>query len=172
MIAPARNHDFHTIPYTIVIDSREQHPYSFQSFKADADHKRMPLLVPTVVQGLRTGDYSILNLEHEVCVERKSLSDLYSTISQRRDQFEAEHQRMAEMRCACVVIEASLIDVCYKPPEFAKINPKIVYRTFVSWCHRYGIPWHFCETRDMAERTTFRVLNWYWEERRETGKRK
>lgn len=172
MIAPrtqsaaTATHPHWTIPYTVVIDSREQHPYSFQGIKADANRSHLPLIVPVQVAGLRTGDYSILGLEDQICVERKSLADLYSTISRRRKQFESEHERMAEFRCACVVIEASLVDVVSSPPEHAKISPKIVYRTFISWCHRYGIPWHFCETRSLAERTTFRVLNWFWEEQK------
>lgn len=169
MIAPRQQHHVYTLPYTVIVDSREQHPYGFTGFKCDADRQYIPMIVPTEIAGLRTGDYSIKGLESEVCVERKSLDDLYSTISQRRRQFENEHLRMQEMKCAAVVVEASMVDLLMNPPERSRILPKVIYRTLISWQQRYGIPWYLCETRKLAERTTFRILDWYWEERRRLG---
>ena len=173
MVTPTRKiksaKEYHELPFTIIVDSREQHPYSFQGLRSDADKKGLPLVVPVEVMGLKTGDYSIQGMTDRIAIERKSLEDLYSTISQRRDQFEAEMERLASMECAAVVIEGSLSDICYSPPEFAKISPKIIYRTWISWQHRWGIPWHCCDTRSLAERTTFRILNWFWGESRKRG---
>lgn len=156
--------DYCETPYTVIVDSREQHPYSFQGIRSDADKKYAPIVVHRETAGLKTGDYSIQGMEHRVAVERKSLEDLYSTISQRRVQFEKEMERLSQMECAAVIVEASLSDICYKPPEMTKTSPKVIYRTWISWQHRWGIPWHCCDTRSLAERTTFRILDWFWNE--------
>ena len=66
---------------TIITDSREQTPLIFTNF-------------PTVTAGLPTGDYSIAGLEDDFCIERKSLSDLYGSLTSGRDRFMRELQRM------------------------------------------------------------------------------
>ena len=40
---------------------------------------------------LKAGDYTIAGLEDVVVVERKSIKDLFGTLGQHRDRFEAEH---------------------------------------------------------------------------------
>ena len=50
---------------TVVVDTREQEPYSFDSDKVSAVRKALP-----------AGDYSLVGLEERVAVERKSLTDL------------------------------------------------------------------------------------------------
>jgi len=66
---------------TIVIDSREQRPLSFQN-------------LPSITAGLPTGDYSVAGMEDDFCVERKSIPDLFGSLTSGRDRFMREIVRM------------------------------------------------------------------------------
>ena len=145
-------------PFRVAVDQREQLPYSFEGLLADASQSHRPLVVVCENHHLETGDYSIVGMSDLVAIERKSLADLYTTLGQGRDRFEAEHQRLAGMSFAAVVIEATLEDTIRRPPDRSKLNPKTVYRTALSWPVRYGVHWMFCGSRRLAEVTTFRLL--------------
>lgn len=170
-------------PFRVLVDSREQMPYTFQGLKADAKQLNRPIIVERVWQKLDSGDYSLAdiaedgstlmdhgdsgpaerNLYRRVCVERKSLADLYSTLGSGRERFEREHQRMAEMIAAggacCVVIEATL-DEAIKYPDVSgsRLHPKTVMRTGIAWQQRYRVPWYFVGGRRLSEVFTFRFL--------------
>jgi hypothetical protein len=60
------------------------------------------------------------------------------------------------------VIEASEYTVFYEPPPLSKMRPQSVFAAVVAWSERYGIiPW-FCDNRELAEHTSFMILNrWY-----------
>lgn len=150
------------VPFTIIIDTREELPYTFHSLRGDADQGKRPLDVSTVREGLRTGDYSVKGYEPLVTIERKSLADLYSTLGQERERFEEEHERMSRMEFAAVVVEASLEEVMHHPPSRSQLEPKTVYRTWLAWEQAYNIPWHFCSGRRFAEVHTFRILERFW----------
>jgi ERCC4-type nuclease len=153
-----------TVPFTVVIDTRETAPYHFAGLKADAKDKGVPLLIPTVEAGLKTGDYAIEGMENMATVERKSLADLYSTLGQNRERFEREHERMAEMKRAIVMIEASWYEILKWPPPHSSLNPKTVFRTALSWHARYGVAWIAADSRRFAEIYTFRWLEKIWKE--------
>lgn len=143
----------------VVIDTRENLPYSFTGLSCDAADGGGPLTVPTVVGTLSSGDYSLLGYETRVACERKSLSDLYGTLGQGRDRFERELTRLAEMEFAAVVIEATWPEVCAEPPSHTKLPPKIVFRSILAWAVRYPrVIWLPAGPRRLAEVTTFRLL--------------
>lgn len=152
-----------TCPFTVVIDSREQAPYSFTGLAADADKDYKPLVVPTTIAGLATGDYSIAGFESRISVERKSLSDLFSTLGQGRERFEREFHRLNEMEFAALVIEADWPTIFHHPPPNSRLMPKTIYRTRIDWEQDYPrVHWHLCGTRSFAEKTTFRILERFW----------
>lgn len=158
-------------PFTIIFDQREGIPYGFTNLHADADQQSRPLAVEVVKGHLETGDYSIVGLERLLCVERKSVADLYGTLGGGRARFEAEHERMAAMTAAggfaCVVIEASLRETLLQPPDSSRLSSKTVDRTRLSWMQRYHVPWLFEDGRRRAEVTTFRLLETFWRHREE-----
>jgi len=80
--------------FQIVIDSREQEPYSFAC--------------PVVRAKLDAGDYSVVGFEHCLAVERKSLSDLVHTVIHDAERFRAELTKLLVMDAACIVVEADL----------------------------------------------------------------
>jgi hypothetical protein len=156
--------DYVVAPYTVIVDSREQHPYSFTGYKADARQGRKPLIVPVEIAGLPTGDYSIKGLEHAVACERKSLQDAYQTFCHGHDRFERELARLNALPgWAGIVVESSWGSAIRNPPPHTKYSPKSFYRQVRAWQIRFrGVHWEFCETRSWAERTTLRWLERYY----------
>ena len=155
------------VPFTVIVDGREKRPYAFEGLRADARDLRRPLVVKTEWGHLPTGDYSIAGMEGRVCVERKSLAGLYGSLGQHRERFKREHQRMAEMDFAAVVVEADLRTILNNPPAYSKLPPKCVFRTALAWQVRHGVGWIWAGSRRLAEVTTFRLLERFWREQQD-----
>ena len=73
--------------YIVAVDTREQKPYRFPHSE---------------VKTLATGDYSIVGLEDQVAIERKSKEDAYSSLGQGRDRFERELERLSKFDYAAI----------------------------------------------------------------------
>ncbi len=160
------------VPFRVLVDGREKWPYTFDGLHADSDRSYRPLEVRREWARLETGDYSIAQgIEGPdaesvrplpVAVERKTLQDLYSTLGQHRERFEAEHERLSKLKFAAVVVEASWDEIVHRPPERSRLSPKSVLRTAISWSSRYRVPWWCVEGRRAAEVVTFRLLEkWF-----------
>lgn len=160
-------------PYCVCIDSREQFPFPFVGYRCDARDQYRPLIIRTKVEGLRTGDYSLEGFEEVIAIERKSLSDAYSTFCQGRERFERELERLDAMPgFAAVVVEAGWPTILNSPPPHTKFSPKSFYRSVKAWQIRYrGVHWEFWETRSMAERATLRLLERYYFDDQERKKK-
>lgn len=127
-----------------MVDTREQRALDFTG------------VCPFVVKGLKTGDYSLLNHEHEIAIERKSLSDLHSTVISDRPRFIRELERMRAYSFAAIIIEGTLRDVLdYLPPPKAAAHftpaqlaahPKTIVNSLVSWSIEYGVRVFFADT--------------------------
>ena len=143
---------------TVVCDTREQRPLTFEGLRCDQADGGGPLVVPTVRGTLASGDYSLLGCEHLVAIERKSLADAYATFGRERDRFERELARLAELRFAAVVIEATWHELVAEPPPRTELPPKAVFRSVIAWQVRYGVHFVPAGPRRLAEVTTFRIL--------------
>jgi DNA excision repair protein ERCC-4 len=122
----------------IIIDTREQAEFSFD-----------PQLAATVRRALPAGDYSVVGLEGEVAVERKSLDDFVSTVIHARQRFRRELSKLSGYRAACVVVEANLLDILLGRYR-GEAHPKAVLGSTLSILLDYGIPVYFCGTRPAA----------------------
>lgn len=158
-------------PFTVVIDTREGAPFSFHNIPALPESQNKVLAVTIRRRCLATGDYSVEGYTDRVCVERKSLADLYGSLGgkggHRRELFEAEHQRMQGIQLwggiAAVVIESSIHEAMTEPPNFASgVSPNSVLGTALAWQSKYGIPWIWAGSRLWAEVTTYRLLDLAW----------
>lgn len=123
---------------TIVVDSREQEPWSFD-----------PTLVAVERRALPAGDYSVAGLEERVAVERKSLDDLVATLIRRRARFGRELARLQGFDAACVVVEASLADVLAGRFR-GGAHPSSVFGAVMSVIVDAGVPVFFCSDRQIA----------------------
>lgn len=154
-------------PFRVVIDSREQLPYSFTGLTTATGEA---LVVPTVVRGLASGDYSIEGIEKEIAVERKSLDDCYGSVTWGRDRFEREVARLDDLPGgADVVIEATWLEVVapaeYRPGWTNRTDPQSVVGTIIAWRRRYPrVHWWACGDRRGAEKLTFSILRQFWKE--------
>jgi ERCC4-type nuclease len=125
-------------PATIVIDTREQEPYSFD-----------PRLAAAVRRALPAGDYSVEGLEDRVVVERKTLDDFVSTVIHARQRFREELWKLAGYRAACVVIEAGVADVLLQRYR-GDAHPNAVVGNALSIILDFGVPVFFCGNRQAA----------------------
>lgn len=142
--------------FIIIIDSREQRPFTFKNIKPDP-----PAII---VQGLKTGDYSVSGLENNICVERKELGDLFNSVGKGRKRFECEMQRMSEFDYAALVVESDIQTWFMNPPARSKMNPKSVFRTVVAWSQRYNVcVWPMWD-RASAEKITYLILERYYDD--------
>lgn len=141
-----------TLP-PVVIDTRELLPYGFDGFDPP---------VETITRTLKTGDYSLAGYENEVAIERKSLSDLFGSLTNGRARFQREFERLADYRFAAVVVEAGLDRIAdplsFDPCWRSRANPNSILGSIFSWSVKYGVHWFPCPNRAFAERTTLRLL--------------
>ena len=125
-------------PATLVIDTREQEPYSFD-----------PRLAAAVRRALPAGDYSVDGLEGIVAVERKTIDDFVSTVIHSRQRFREELRKLACYRAACVVVEGGVADVLQKRYR-GEAHPNAVLGSALSIILDYGVPVFFCSNRQAA----------------------
>lgn len=155
---PRRNSPVH-FPVAVLVDTREQRPYRFDGLRSDKKAGGGALVVEVKQATLPTGDYSLDGYTDRVAVERKSLNDLFHTLSQERDRFERELVRLQAMEFAAVMVEAEWTQILDDPPKFSHLLPKTVFRSVLAWQQRYPrVHWLFVPGREFAEVATFRVL--------------
>ena len=145
----------------LIIDTREQAPFFYDKL-SHPDYQDPPIQL--IHTSLKTGDYSIKGFEDFITIERKSLSDLYQSIGRGRARFQREFERMSQLQFAAVVIEADLETITTNPPPTTQMSPKSVFRTIVTWCQRYRIPFFPCPNRSFAEKTTYLLLKSFWQD--------
>jgi hypothetical protein len=168
----------------IVIDSMEQHPFSFQGIRLDLSEMSAPqrrafesgqwngcIDAECVFRalGAGNGDYSLNGFYGRCHIERKSLEDAHGTIlgwGDRRERFQRELENLAGMEAGAVVVECSFGDLLAAAPEHGKKsaaeNRKVLFRQVISWQQQYRVPWLFCDGRRMAELAAYRWLKMFW----------
>jgi len=180
--------------WRVVIDTAEQHAFSFTNIRADAAQQYRPIQVETVRRCLgrhpdSRGDYSLESISEatDQCscfqpawcyVERKSLEDCQATLlgfaDGHRARFESElanfHNVIQAGGAALIVVECDLCSLLDTAPvgttRSSQINARALHRSVVSLWREYGVPWAFCGSRRIAELTTFRFLESFWRHRK------
>lgn len=110
----------------IVCDTREQKPFDFGG------------KVELTTKSLVTGDYSVLGLEQEVAVERKSLQDLIGSLSSERERFDKCVQRLRGMPSGIIIVEGSMDNIWSQ--EFrGRMKPMSIYGSIMG-IRAYGVP--------------------------------
>jgi len=83
----------------VLVDTRERDPLTFVSFPNWIGGETR--------QKLGAGDYSVEGMEGLLALERKTLSDLITTVMQFRPRFFRMCERLAQCRWKALLIEAS-----------------------------------------------------------------
>lgn len=143
------------MPLSIIVDSREQLPFSFTGAKCYEG--------VTVTKGsLTTGDYSLAGLESFVAVERKSLPDLVMCLGKERERFVRELERGRALQAFAVICEGDLHELVHGQYR-SQLNPHSACQSVASFMARMRIPFFFAGGRDAAEYMTFSFLKQYAE---------
>ena len=124
------------IPKPIVlVDTREKNPFDFSRFKN--------WIAGEKIHTLKVGDYSIEGMETLLVLERKTLTDLITTLIQQRERFFKLCDKMAKYRWRALLIEASYEDIKspYDQDEYnTSAHPNAVSGTLDALEARFGIP--------------------------------
>ena len=136
--------------FCIIIDTREQLPFSFNGFTCQVSRAT-----------LQTGDYSVKGYEKNIVVERKSKADLFQSVGRDRQRLQKEFERLTFVKYSAIVIEADWREIERKP-ENTIMNPVAVRNTLFSWCLKYNVIPILANDRREAERLTFEFLAWAW----------
>ena len=156
--------------FTVIIDNREQKPVLWDK-ENDPRYPGLKIKWGT----LKTGDYSLVGMDtpaenrHSVCIERKSLADLFQSTGNNHDRLEREFERMSEFDHAEIVIEADLRAIFRNKPPITEMNPRAVYRILLAFSQRYGVKVWPCPNRNFAERHIYLTLKRFWDDRRNGG---
>lgn len=132
----------------IFVDSREQLPY-WKGSKA----ARTALVV---------GDYTTFNLLNKYHIERKSLIDLYGTITKGHWRFKKEILRAKSLKIElAVVVEGSKAD--FKAKKFFRGSDRLVEGTtlirIVDTIEKvHKIKFHWCKSREAARNKVKNLL--------------
>lgn len=165
-------------PFEVLIDTREQAPWQFRGLNGDSRRKFRPLVVFTDRATLKTGDYSIKGFDgpNGIVIERKSLADLFGTLTHDRERFVRELERMQEFRVSAVVIEGGWDQIIMGPrrsdqtDEHSKVIGKTVFRSIIAFQCRYRTQWLPMPSRNTAEQAAFRLLERFWWDREDERK--
>lgn len=131
----------------VVIDTREQLPYMFPGCR-------------TSVEKLDELDYSLVGHVKFMGVERKSAVDFFGSITQDRDRFERELERLKDYKFKGLVIEAEEQELLHPEMYGRGISGNSVYGSIIAMEIKYGIHVYY----GSRERCESKVLNWfiYW----------
>ena len=126
----------------VAIDTREQKPYRFPRFE---------------VKTLATGDYSVVGLESQVAIERKTKEDAYASLGKGRGRFGRELKRLSQLDYAAIVIEASLPEFL-EAPAYSHMNPKSAVNSIIAWSIKHRVPVFFAGDRLHGNALTLQLL--------------
>jgi ERCC4-type nuclease len=118
----------------VIIDSREKAPFEFKELNN--------WIGGTVRNGLRVGDYSVEGMERVLRLERKTLTDLITTLMQNRKRFFRACEALARFRYSAILIEATYEDVksFYGSDLCTQAHPNGVSGSLDAVEARYGLP--------------------------------
>lgn len=176
-------------PFLILIDKAEKAPWDFHGLRArsfiDKDMRQYAHRTERRFLGIGCGDYSLEGYERRIGIERKSMVDFQGTLLgwshemetggagswtvdvDRRARFKRELKTLSAMESKAVIVEASFGQCLEQAPEWGKRsageNSKYLHATFIAWASEFpGVPWIFCDSRELAAITAFRMMEQFW----------
>jgi DNA excision repair protein ERCC-4 len=137
---------------TVLIDTREQNPWMFKGRGVRLKYA-----------ALKFGDYAVQGSQSLLIVERKSVEDLFGTMTKGLERFcrELERARLAGTRVA-VVVEGDVHRVSLGS-RFSFGNPDRVVSCLYRTCAKWGAAPYFCDGRIAAESLAWKLLMGAWE---------
>ncbi len=137
---------------TVVIDSSEHMGYTFGRFTnwfSGTVRKRLPV-----------GDYTLLGMEKEITIERKTLPDLVNSIIQERSNFIERCERLSSFKKKCFVIEGTMSSL-KTPYTESQAHPNAVLGSIIAAQERWDVPVYFLDNFVLAEEFVASMLSKY-----------
>ena len=137
----------------ILIDSREQLPFSFAGYEASPEVATLPV-----------GDYSLPGFEDRIAIERKALDDLVGCLMGKdRERFERELSKGRHYEFFGVVVEATLADVTNGRYR-SEMKAGAALQSILAFQVRYRTSFIWAGNRQAAEHVTYSLLSKYLRE--------
>ena len=150
----------------IVVDSREQNPFSFARFNG--------WFAGIEKRALELGDYSVAGLEDSCVVERKDLGDLVRSFTAERPVFVERLRRMSAFPDRLLVVTAALSQVKSRY-EHSPANPNQTTQSLIAALAGLRVPFLCVETHEMGEEIVasylYQVHLYHWLEANGQGRR-
>ena len=150
----------------ILVDTREQNPFSFERFSNwFAGIEKQPLEI---------GDYSVAGLENRCVVERKHLNDLVRSFLVRRPEFVKRLRRMSAFPDRLLVITAAISQIKSRY-EHSPANPNQITQSLMATLAGMRVPFLCVDTHELGEEIVesylYQVHLYHWLETNGYGRR-
>lgn len=148
----------------LLVDTREQTPFDFApvSHWFDGIEKK----------ALQLGDYSIAGMEEQCVVERKSLSDLVSSLTTERSVFIQRLRRMSRIPYRLLVIDAALSQVKSRY-EHSGVDPNRITQSLIAALVGLGVPFVCADTHllgaEIVASYLYQTFLYHWLETNDFG---
>lgn len=129
----------------LIVDTREQTPLVFEHLKSKEGT-------------LMTGDYSVIFLQEEFAVERKSMMDLVGSLTRERARFMREMHRMRGFRSRYLLIVGTMQEL-YTIFEQRNVTMRMIQNSLSAIQERYGV--QVCRV-DSPAKGALKVETWAW----------
>jgi ERCC4-type nuclease len=150
----------------VLVDTREQYPFSFIRFRGWFER--------VIPRALSLGDYSVEGMENLCVVERKTLPDLVSSFTTERAAFIERLRKMSEVPNRLLVITAALSQV-KSQYEHSRANPNRITQSLIAALAGLKIPFLCVEDNDLGEEIVasylYQVFLYHWLELNGHGRR-
>ena len=126
----------------LVVDTREQNPFSFERFQNwfSGIEKR----------ALAIGDYSVAGMEERCIVERKDLNDLVRSFQVDRPGFVAHLKRMSAVPDRLLVVTAPVSQIKSRY-EHSPANPNQITQSLIATLAGLRVPFLCADTHELGE---------------------
>lgn len=127
---------------TLIVDTREKNPFSFERFHGwFSGIEKRPLEI---------GDYAIAGLEKTCVVERKDLNDLAHSFHVERPAFVERLRRMSAFPDRLLIVTAALSQVKSRY-EHSPANPNHITQSLVAALAGLRVPFVCVDTHELGE---------------------
>lgn len=132
---------------TVLVDTRERRPFT-----------RMPKDMRVKKCALPTGDYALLGDKNGLVIERKSMEDLFGTLTRGENRFRMEMERLSKFAFPVLLVEATATLVRMGDARYSEAHGPAVLNHALALCVAYGVAPMFCEGRAAAEEMAWGLL--------------
>ena len=109
----------------ILVDTREQKPWTFPGWAVR--HK-----------ALKHGDYSIAGYERQLCIERKSVADLFHSFTVKRDGMVKRLEGMGKIKCSSLIVEGDVWEIV-RGVARSQVNGRLLLGSVSAMCALNGV---------------------------------